>query len=83
MDDRPRFGPGDRVRVHQDPGFGGPWPAEPSGVVTSAGEVREFPTGLRRFYWVTFDEPQLDADGDGPYIDAAEVNEIYLGPAAS
>ena len=33
--------------------------------------------GVRRSYWVLFDEPQYDPDGDGPYI-AAEVLDKYL-----
>ena len=35
------------------------------------------PRGPLRFYWVKFEEPQWDADGDGPYIEA-EINEQYL-----
>ena len=31
-------------------------------------------------YWLVFDVPQIDADGDGPYI-AAELAEFYLEPA--
>ncbi len=34
-------------------------------------------SGLRRFYWVVFDEPKIDADGDGPYAEA-EILDIYL-----
>lgn len=30
-----------------------------------------------RFYWVRFDKPLFDADGDGP-IEQSEVNETYL-----
>jgi hypothetical protein len=26
--------------------------------------------GLHHYYWVTFDEPQTDSDGDGPYAGA-------------
>jgi hypothetical protein len=29
------------------------------------------------FYWVNFDEPQRDADGDGPYA-GGEIDEDYL-----
>jgi hypothetical protein len=28
-------------------------------------------------FWVRFDEPQFDADGDGPY-DSSQVLERYL-----
>jgi hypothetical protein len=30
-------------------------------------------------YWVAFDEPQFDGDGDGPYT-AAEVLARYVEP---
>jgi hypothetical protein len=33
--------------------------------------------GPDRFYLVAFDEPQYDADGDGPYV-SAEVLGRYL-----
>ena len=33
--------------------------------------------GPLRFYWVEFDEPQRDADGDGPY-QGAEIDGLYL-----
>jgi len=29
------------------------------------------------FYWVEFDEPQIDQDGDGPY-NAREIDQDYL-----
>lgn len=32
--------------------------------------------GLLTFYWVEFDTPQIDADGDGPYIEAAIDSEF-------
>jgi hypothetical protein len=35
--------------------------------------------GLVRFYWLVFDVPQFDVDGDGP-IFAAEVAEVYVEP---
>ena len=31
------------------------------------------------FYWVAFDVPQFDSDGDGPYGEA-EVDSRYLDP---
>lgn len=34
-------------------------------------------TNPQRFYWIIFDEPQEDADGDGPYV-AGEVLEKYV-----
>jgi hypothetical protein len=33
--------------------------------------------GLRTIYWVEFDDPQIDNDGDGPYF-AAEVDSEFL-----
>jgi hypothetical protein len=36
--------------------------------------------GRSRFYWIAFDEPQFDADGDGPYV-SAEVLATYVEPA--
>ncbi len=38
--------------------------------------------GRRRsieFQWIVFDQPQLDGDGDGPYL-AGEVETEYLRP---
>ncbi len=32
---------------------------------------------VHRFYWVVFDEPQWDAEGDGPYQEA-EIDSDYL-----
>ena len=76
---------GSRVLVVQDPEFGpGPWPSEPTGRIVA------FPTGegflevatqqgTERSWWVAFDEPQRDADGDGPYHES-QVLERYLRP---
>ncbi|MFA4831311.1 MAG: hypothetical protein WC862_03950 [Patescibacteria group bacterium] len=33
--------------------------------------------GDKLFYWILFDNPQYDADGDGPYSDA-EIDSEYL-----
>ncbi len=43
------------------------------------GNIREVESlrGILSFYWVKFDEPQLDADGDGPYHEA-EIDSDYL-----
>jgi hypothetical protein len=76
---------GARVRVRQDPGFGpGPWPAEPLGTVTDGIEghytVVETRQGPERTYFIRFDEPQRDPDGDGPY-ETSQVLERYLEPA--
>ena len=74
---------GTRVRVVRDPVGPGPWPAEPSGRVAlypgtdfASTEV-ETRWGRERSWWVVFDEPQRDGDGDGPYRESA-VLERYL-----
>ena len=33
--------------------------------------------GILSFYWIKFDEPQIDVDGDGPYQEA-EIDSAYL-----
>jgi hypothetical protein len=82
-DHRVQLSEGHRVRVRQDRDFPpGPWPAKPTGRVTafSDGAVyREVVTrqGVQRMWLVAFDEPQHDADGDGPYL-SSEVLEKYL-----
>jgi hypothetical protein len=75
-----------RVRVRSDPDFGpGPWPAEPIGTIT-AHPIDGAPftwadttSGPVRQYWVVFDSPQFDANGDGPYV-AGEVLARYIEP---
>jgi hypothetical protein len=75
---RMEFANGSRVRVRRDPQFGpGPWPAEPTGRVVGAPEEVQGREGTLRTYWVEFDEPQLDTDGDGPYY-KSQVLEKYL-----
>lgn len=77
---------GQRVRVMLDTIDGiGPWPTKPLGTIaehplSSDGATwRPIMTtsGLRRFYWIVFDEPQLDPDGDGPYAES-EALDKYL-----
>lgn len=74
---------GSRVRVRQDPDFPpGPWPSEPTGRIAAAPDGRssiEVDTrqGIERTWWVVFDEPQLDTDGDRPYC-VSQVLERYL-----
>jgi hypothetical protein len=71
--------PGARVRVRRDPDFGpGPWPGGPLGTVDSY-ELVTTRQGQERTYWVRFDEPQRDADGDGPYVES-QVLERYVQP---
>ena len=40
-----------------------------------------FPGGGRHAYWVSFDEPQRDQDGDGPYW-AGEIDALALRAVA-
>ena len=73
-----RFCPGDRVRVADDffwaRGATGTIAAPPDAVTSISGEWNDGLTrtelsalGKHTVYWVWFDEPQHDADGDGPY----------------
>ena len=79
----PPLAVGTRVRVYRDPLHGpGPWPAEPTGrVVASLGghayEEIETRRGPDRMYFVHFDEPQYDPEGDGPY-ESSQVLGRYL-----
>jgi hypothetical protein len=73
-----RFSAGDRIRVSDNffwaKGATGVVSAPPPEVVSLSGQ---WDTGLTRqevsalgvntMYWVWFDQPQHDADGDGPY----------------
>ena len=73
-----RFSAGDRVRVGDDffwaKGATGTVSAPPDAVTTISGPWDKGLTrrevsalGTHTVYWVWFDEPQRDADGDGPY----------------
>ena len=78
---------GSRVFVRQDPEFGpGPWPAEPTGTIVGDPDGATCVTvntrqGPERMWWVRFDEPQRDAEGDGPYKES-QVVEFMLGTGA-
>lgn len=80
------FEVGSRVIVRQDLDYGpGPWPSEPTGRIVASPDGASFvevPTvaGLERSWWVAFDEPQLDADSDGPYRES-QVLQRYLESA--
>ena len=72
------FVAGDRVRVSEQffwaRGATGKISQPPDAVVTLSGALddgltrtEESALGANTVYWVWFDEPQFDADGDGPY----------------
>lgn len=73
-----KFFAGSRVRVSENffwaRGAVGTVSEPPAAVVAISGPWDENLTmqevsalGVNRVYWVWFDEPQFDADGDGPY----------------
>lgn len=65
----------------RDPEWVGPWPSEPLGVIDpSPSDIYvDSESGAIRRYHISFDEPQLDADGYGPFL-GATVPEKYLVP---
>jgi len=77
---------GARVKVLRDPVWDGPLRQEFLGVVSSraAPEAVESPIAHlgELAYWVTFDEPQFDSSGDGPYRKAL-IWARYLQPVGS
>jgi hypothetical protein len=75
---RGRFSAGDRVQISKDffwaKGAMGTISAPPPQVTAISGPWDDGMTrqehsalGEATVYWVWFDEPQFDADGDGPY----------------
>ena len=66
--------PGTRVRIIQDSDRDGPWQEVFTGIVTDIGApelvVHEMAHHGELMYWIDFDSPQQDADGDGPYLGA-------------
>jgi hypothetical protein len=74
----PKFSIGDRILISQDffwaKGALGTISTPPPEITTISGPWKDGLTrqehsalGQVTVYWVWFDEPQLDADGDGPY----------------
>jgi hypothetical protein len=83
-----RFSAGDHVQVSQDfywaKGATGTISEPPAEVITVSGPWKNGLTrieysalGENTVYWVLFDEPQRDADGDGPYA-AGSIHEDAL-----
>ena len=74
---------GTRVRVIKDNDWNGPWMREFFGVIDVAPAPEPVRHPLTRpgelAYWVTFEEPQLDGDGAGPYRKAL-IWGRYLQP---
>lgn len=78
---------GDRVCIseqyHWAQGISGTIAEPPDAVVSMVNDwqgpwrIVEALRGPLRFYWVEFDEPQTDADGDGPYF-GAEIDSAFL-----
>ncbi|MCU1508183.1 MAG: hypothetical protein JWR53_516 [Glaciihabitans sp.] len=59
-----------------------PWPSEPSGIISRAGGSAVARVWGKaaiggRLWWIEFDEPQVNADGEGPFS-SAQVLEKYL-----
>jgi hypothetical protein len=86
-----KFSVNDRVRISEEffwaKGATGTITEPPPEVVVLSGPwdsnlTRQERTalGVRKIYWVWFDVPQLDADGDGPYrggsIDETAMSRI-------
>jgi hypothetical protein len=57
------------------------WPDEPSGVIVRSGGSALAGVwgrgGGGRMWWVEFDEPQSNSQGDGPFL-SAQVHEKFL-----
>ncbi|MFD6999093.1 ferrous iron transport protein A [Streptomyces mirabilis] len=63
--------PGSRVTVVRDQEWDGPWQVEFAGTIDAMGapEPNQHAQSLsgELVYWVSFDAPQYDCDGAGPY----------------
>jgi hypothetical protein len=74
---------GTRVLVVKDTEWDGPWREEFLGVIDTVGAPEPVTHASARSgelkYWVSFDLPQFDAAGDGPYR-GAQIWGRYLRP---
>ena len=77
VDTGPRWREGDRVVAIEDTQFPGPWPGRPSGTVVGEPTLVTTMSGPELSYWIRFDVPQRDLDGDGPY-DRSQLLERHL-----
>lgn len=72
---------GSRVRIIQDPGWAGPWAEVFTGTISPMAAPETPQSKAARpgelAYWVDFDSPQRDADGDGPYR-KAQIWERFI-----
>lgn len=75
--------PGTRVTVVRDPEYDGPWQSEFLGTIDAMGgpepNLHAGALSGELLYWVTFDTPQYDSGGDGPYR-KAQIWGRYLRP---
>ena len=81
------FSVGDRIKISENYHWAkkatGEVVAPPKYIVEISkgwkGNVRELNSlkGILLFYWVKFDEPQIDADSDGPYQEA-EIDSNFI-----
>ncbi len=82
MSDDFGIGIGSQVVVHATAvGEISAWPDEPSGVIVRSGGSALAGVwgraGGGRMWWVDFDEPQSNSNGDGPFL-SAQVHEKFL-----
>ena len=68
---RQEFASGEKVTVS---GAGG-WKRDAHGVIVGGPEAVTTRQGEDYFYWVEFDEPERDLDGDGPYYKAQVLSQ--------
>jgi hypothetical protein len=86
-----KFSQGSRIKISEDcfwaKGASGTITIPPTRVQQIAGNwngvlrIVDTPKGTKNFYWVQFDERQVDPDGDGPFL-GAEFHDVYLVAAS-